>query len=315
MQTAPSFFVPEQDVPVLDARTEVPDDKEAVPMAAILMPTTEKPTNLSMNLQGRTIALAEGRQLEDLAAMLERESADVFRCPMLSIFDHPDSERVMTWLRQLTAGRFTHVILLTGEGLRRLLSLADREGIREDVITALTKVQIITRGPKPVQALKEVKLTPTRIASAPTTEGVIATLKLEDLSGARVGVQLYNDCNQPLSDFLVEAGAEVFTVSPYVYAPSSDSERVADLIHKLADGHLDAIVFTSSPQIDRLFEVADEKHLARELLIGLQRVRVAAVGPVVKERLMARNVRADITPEQGFQMKNLVQHIKRALSR
>jgi len=284
-------------------------------MSAIMPPQSEKLANLSMSLQGRTIALAEGRQLEDLAAMLERESADVIRCPMLSIFDQPDAAPVLGWLRQLIDGKFSHIVLLTGEGLRRLLGLADREGIRDDVISALSKCRIITRGPKPVQALKEVKLTPTRIASAPTTDGVIDTLRSEELVGATVGVQLYNDCNQPLTQFLTGAGASFASVSPYVYAPAADSERVAELIHKLADGLVDAIVFTSSPQIDRLFEVAEEKHLMDDLLVGLRRARIAAVGPVVKEKLIARSVRADIVPEQGFQMKNLVVHIKRALSR
>ena len=46
---------------------------------------------------------------------------------------------------------------------------------------------------------------------------------------------------------------------------------------------------------------------------GLQRVKTAAVGPIVKEKLLEKKARVDIVPEQGFVMKNLVQHIKRAL--
>ena len=43
-------------------------------------------------LQGRTIALAEGRQLEELAQMLDKEGATTLRCPMVSILDgDPDS--------------------------------------------------------------------------------------------------------------------------------------------------------------------------------------------------------------------------------
>jgi uroporphyrinogen-III synthase len=47
----------------------------------------------------------------------------------------------------------------------------------------------------------------------------------------------------------------------------------------------------------------------------LERTRVAAVGPVVADNLRHRSVRVDICPEQGFVMKNLVQHIKRELER
>jgi uroporphyrinogen-III synthase len=265
-----------------------------------------------MSLRDRTIALAEGRQLEDLAQMLEKEGATVLRCPLLKIFDHPDNGPVISWLRDLSAGKFTHVVLFTGEGLRRLLGFADRAGIREPVVAALGKVKIIVRGPKPVQALKEIGLTPFKIAAAPTTEGVIATLNQECLRHATVGVQLYSESNLPLTDWLANAGAVVFPVIPYVYAPGADGERVAELLRQMADGQVDAIVFTSSPQVDRIFEAAEELKLNDVLEQGLQRVKIAAVGPIVKEKLLEKKVRVDIMPEQGFVMKNLVQHLKRA---
>src|SRR5262245_36701311 len=132
-------------------------------------------------LVGRTVALAEGRQLEELAQMLEKEGAIALRYPMVSILDAPDPAPVVAWLRDLAAGRFDVVILFTGEGLRRLLGFAEREGIREAVVAALGRTRLVTRGPKPVQALREVNLTPTLIAQAPTTEGVIATLRAEPL--------------------------------------------------------------------------------------------------------------------------------------
>ena len=45
---------------------------------------------MTLPLQGRTVALAEGRQLEELADMLESEGATVLRCPLVSILDAPD---------------------------------------------------------------------------------------------------------------------------------------------------------------------------------------------------------------------------------
>jgi uroporphyrinogen-III synthase len=72
-------------------------------------------------------------------------------------------------------------------------------------------------------------------------------------------------------------------------------------------------VFTSSPQVDRLFEVAHERGLEALLRQGLERTRVAAVGPVVAENLRQRGAPVHICPEQGFVMKNLVRLIERAL--
>ena len=83
-------------------------------------------------------------------------------------------------------------------------------------------------------------------AQAPTTDGVIASLRTMSLQGMTVGVQLYNDSNPPLEQFLREAGAKPITVQPYIYAPASDTERVGEFIERMAAGKVDAIIFTSA---------------------------------------------------------------------
>jgi uroporphyrinogen-III synthase len=266
-----------------------------------------------MSLVNRRIALAEGRQLEDLAAMLQKEGAIPLRCPMLSILDAPDDAPLLAWLDQLEAQAFAWVILLTGEGLRRLLACAERQRRRDAVVAALAKTRTLTRGPKPAKALKEIGLTPTLSAQAPTTDGVIATLRTLDLRGLTIGVQLYNECNPPLEQYLRDVGATPMTVQPYAYAPATDSDRVVDLIHQIADGSVDAIVFTSSPQVDRLFEVTEERQMGERLKQGLAKTMVAAVGPVVQENLQRRGVAVQVCPEQGWQMKNLVNHLKKMM--
>ena len=86
-----------------------------------------------------------------------------------------------------------------------------------------------------------------------------------------------------------------------------------DLITRLAAGTVDVLILTSSAQVDRMFEVAAERHLETSLKQGFEKTCVAAVGPVLADHLRERGVRVDICPEQGFVMKNLVQHIKRGL--
>jgi len=263
------------------------------------------------SLTGRTIALAEGRQLEDLAALLEKEGATPLRCPLVSILDAPDDQPVLEWLDELCSGRFAWVVLFTGEGVRRMLACAARHGRRDEAIAGLSRARTLTRGPKPVRALKEIGLTPAQIAAEPTTEGVIAALAKENLRSQTVGVQLYREDNPPLLDFLTQAGATVRAVLPYVYAPAADADRVVDLLHAMASGKVDALAFTSAPQVERLFEVAHDKGLTDLLRQGMNQTKVAAVGPVVADNLRQRGVRVDICPEQGFVMKNLVQHLKK----
>jgi uroporphyrinogen-III synthase len=266
---------------------------------------------MTLPLAQRTIALAEGRQLEELAQLLEKEGALTLRCPLLSILDPPSDAPVLAWLRELVDNRFDWVILFTGEGLRRLLACAERHALRDAVVAACARSKTLTRGPKPVRALKEVGLEPTIVAPMPTTEGVIAALREQALQGKTVGVQLYSENNPPLLQYLESVGAVVRTVQPYVYAPAADTERVTGLLRAMAEGQVAAIVFTSSPQVDRLYEVAGENNLQTILAQGLSRTKVAAVGPLVAEALKRHGAPVDICPEQGFVMKNLVQHIKR----
>ena len=112
-------------------------------------------------LEGRRVALAESRQIEELALMLEKEGAVPLRCPMFGILDAPDAAPVLEWLGELIAGRFDWVVLMTGEALRRLLGFAERAELREAVVAALAKTRVRTRGPEPVAALREVGLAPT----------------------------------------------------------------------------------------------------------------------------------------------------------
>lgn len=269
---------------------------------------------MSLPLAGRTVALAEGRQLEDLAALLEQEGATTLRCPMFRILDAPDPAPVLAWIDDLIAGRFDLVVLMTGEAVRRLCDLAERHGRRDAFVQALAATSTLTRGPKPAVALRELGLKPTRTAQAPTTAGVITTLQKEPPAGKTVGVTLYGSDNPALTGYLESVGATPRPVLSYVYAPGSDEERVAALIAALDGGTVDAIIFTSSAQVDRLFEVAGQRGQEEALRRGLARARVAAVGPVMADRLHEAAVRVDLCPEQGWVMKNLVQKLVRDLA-
>jgi uroporphyrinogen-III synthase len=267
-------------------------------------------------LVNRTIALPETRQLDVLADLLERRGATTVRCPMVSILDAPDPAPIEAWLKQFIEHPCDDFIILTGEGLRRLLSFAERVGIKDAFIAALTKVRKITRGPKPGRALHEIGLKPDLPAEEPTTDGVMATLSKENLRSHKVGVQLYGtDPNLKLIDFLKSAGANPRTVAPYIYASAADDQRVLDLIDQMAAGNIDAIAFTSTPQYRRLRDVAKSANKDDLLERGLQRVKVAAIGPIVAEELKQAGVRVDLMPSDSFFMKPLVTEIVAALGK
>jgi uroporphyrinogen-III synthase len=264
----------------------------------------------SKPLTGRTIAIPESRELEVFASMLERRGATVVRCPLVTIRDAPDPQPVLAWCREFAAGACDDLILLTGEGLRRLLSCIDRNDptLRAVFVEALSKVRKITRGPKPARALRELGLKPDIAAETPTTDGVIASLKPHDLKGRRFGLQLYGtEPNRPLVEFLEGAGASVKTVAPYIYADKADDEAVHSLLTRLQAGAIDAIAFTSTPQVTRLFALAP----ADTVKAALAATHVAAVGPVVAETLTRYGVPVHLMPSDSFFLKPLTTALER----
>jgi uroporphyrinogen-III synthase len=258
-------------------------------------------------LAGRTVALPESRELDQLSRLLEEQGATTWRCPLVSILDAPDPAPVDAWTRRLVGGEFDDVIFLTGEGLRRLLARAERTGTRDGVVAALGRVRRITRGPKPARALHEIGLASDLPAAVPTSRGIIDSLAPLDLAGRRVGLQLYgSDPGAELVAFLGRAGASVETVSPYVYAPAIDDQRVRELIAAMEAGRIAAIAFTSASQVDRLWQVARTGGIESALGAALAGTCVAAIGPVVEAALGARGVRVDINTGKPFVMKHLV---------
>ena len=266
-------------------------------------------------LATRTIALPETRLLDVLAGLLERRGATIWRCPMVAILDHPNEAAVLQWLREFIQDPPALTILLTGEGLRRLLGFAERDGLTREFGEALACQPMLVRGPKPARVLKELGLDARWNAAAPTTAGVIETLQGMALAGQTVGVQLYGDePNLPLMTALQQAGAVPRPVAPYVYAPKSDDDQIVALIHALDQGGIDAIVFTSQPQYRRLRDVAQRHGLSDALLRGMARTQVAAIGPVAADDLARQGIRVDVMPKDSFFMKPLVTELVRAFS-
>jgi uroporphyrinogen-III synthase len=236
-----------------------------------------------MALAGKKVALAECRLADELAALFTHAGAHPVHVPLVAILDAPDAP-LIAWITALAAGTFSYTLFLTGEGVRRRHTCAQRAGLDAEYRAGLARTRIITRGPKPVVALRELDVKQFASASKPTTDGVIETLRDYDLAGQTVGVQRYVAENAPLSTFLLEREAVEWAVLPYVYAPDSATEQVVALIEGLIAGQYDVLVITSSPQIARLKEVADERGLSAGLEQALTTTPVAAVGPIAPTR-------------------------------
>jgi len=263
-------------------------------------------------LTGKRVVVPETRELDVLAQMVERQGAEAIRCPLVQIIDAPDPAPIEAWLRRLTTTPPNDLILLTGEGLSRLLGVAARAGIEDAFKAALAKTRRIVRGPKPQARLRSIGLAADISAGVPTTAGLIETLSAHDLRGRRIALQLYPDNpNAALLDFLRGAGATPDPITPYAYTSREQDTQVIATLERMAAGEVDLVVFTSTPQVRRLVQLTESRPDLLRAALG--RTRIAAVGPLVAEAIAAAGGTVAVMPEESFHMKPMLNAILQAV--
>jgi uroporphyrinogen-III synthase len=266
-------------------------------------------------LNGYRILILETREEAQFSRLLAEQGADLLQCPMFTIHDAPDSAPIEAWIRRFIDQPCDDLVLMTGEGLRRLLKLAQRIDVEKDFIAAVGKPRKFARGPKPGRALREIGLEPQVTTEKPTSEGIAEMLARIDLRGHRVGLQLYPDKDHgALIGAMSAQGAKVDPVLPYVYDAQAAETNIITAIDEMAQDRIDAIALTSSGQVRRLIEVARAHDCEARLREALKRTPIASVGPVVSDELKSHGLHTDIYPaNNAYFMKPLISAIAAAL--
>ncbi|MDA9543082.1 uroporphyrinogen III synthase [Bradyrhizobium sp. CCBAU 45321] len=267
-------------------------------------------------LNGYRILILETREEAQFSKLLAEQGAEVVQCPMFTIHDAPDPAPVEAWIRRAIDKPFDDLVLMTGEGLRRIMKLARARGLDAALVAVLAKAQKFTRGPKPGKALREIGLEAQQTTEKPTTEGVIEMLARLHLKGRRLGLQLYPDKDHSaLTGALAAQGADVDTVLPYVYDSKAADANIVAAIDDMAEGRIDSIALTNLGQVRRLIEIAKARGSETKLRAGLERTLIASVGPAVSGELAAHGLRTDVSPaDEAYFMRPLISAMATALA-
>lgn len=262
---------------------------------------------MAASLNGRVLAFVEARMPDEMASLIERHGGVPYSAPVMQEVYLKESPEVQELVRDVCTGQVDAVVLLTGVGTRALVETAASMGREEEFVHALDQLTVIARSPKPARVLRQYKIHIDVMPPEPfTSEDLVKALQSTDLQGKEVAVQHYGGPNSFLVRSLKEREARVREVTLYTWGLPEDETPVLKLIDDLAQDKVDAIAFTSQPQVTNLIDIArraGKEDFLRASLNGP--LVVASVGPVCSRRLRENVIKVDVEPEHPH-MGNLV---------
>ena len=246
--------------------------------------------------------------LSEMGALIERHGGTPYAAPVLQEVHLGDTPEVIELVDDICTGRLQIMVFQTGVGTKALFDSAASLGRESEIHEGLASLTVIARSPKPAAVLRRQKVRIDHMPPEPfTSADLIAAIKELDLSGKEVAVQAYGGPNSLLTQTLRERGATVREVSLYTWGIPEDVSPALGLIDEMEKGNIDAIAFTSQPQVGNLLAIAAQAGREESLRNILARgpVVVASVGPVCTKRMLAAGFRVDVEPDHPH-MGNLV---------
>ena len=263
------------------------------------MSSTPRPT-LSAALDGCTIVIAVDRRSSELAAALERHGAQVRHAPALTIVPHIDDDALIAATRELIAREPDVVVATTGVGFRGWMEAADEAGLLDELHAALSRAQLVARGPKARGAIQQAGLTADWVAESETSAELGEFLLAEGLAGRRVAVQHHGSGGDGLDELFEKAGADVVSLTVYRWGPPPDPAAVSRSVVAAAQGEVDAVLFTSAPGAAEWLAAARHEGVL-DAIVDREaegRLLLAAVGPITAGPLHSAGLRP-LVAERG----------------
>jgi len=272
------------------------------------------------SFEGLRVLSLESRRAKETEKLIRTYGGEAFVVPAMREVQLDSNRAALDFAERLLRGEVDVVLFLTGVGVRALIDTVQTKFDREAFLEALRKTRIVTRGPKPEAALRELKVK--SIASAPepsTWSEVLATMDRAfggELGTLRVAVQEYGASNPELLAGLTERTAEVIKVPVYQWALPHDLQPLRESVHAIANGGIDVILFTTAVQVIHLMMVAQQMGSVADLMRGLRSVAVISVGPTTTAELLHYGITPDFEPSRpklGFLVNEAAQYAAQVL--
>ena len=249
-----------------------------------------------MPFAGLRVLSLESRRAKEMDALIRREGGDPYVAPSVQERALDERGEAIHFLERLEANEFDMVIVMTGAGLAFLRDQVIARGSGARLAAALSRVTVVSRGPKPLPVLRELGVRAQIVVPEPNTWKEI----VETVAGRterRIAVQEYGRPNLEMNAALERLGALVTPVVLYRWELPSDVAPLQTAVRNLADCEFDVVLFTSSIQLDHLMIIAEGLGLESRVSDALRNyTAIASVGPVMTAALETIGFVVDIVP-------------------
>ena len=270
---------------------------------------------------GLRVLSLESRRAKETEKLIRTYGGEPFVVPAMREVKLESNRVALEFADRLIRGEIDVVLFLTGVGVRALMDTVQTKFDRDVFLEALRKTRIVTRGPKPEAALRELRVKSIATAPEPSTwSEVLSTMDRAfggEFASLRVAVQEYGASNPELLAGLTERSAEVIKVPVYQWALPHDLQPLRESVHAIAHGGIDVILFTTAVQIIHLMMVAKEMGCVPDVMRGLRSVAVISVGPTTTAELLHYGITPDFEPSRpklGFLVNEAAQYAAQVLA-
>jgi len=270
-----------------------------------------------MPFDGLRVISFESRRATEMGELIRRQGGDPFVAPSMREAPIENNLEAFGFAERLFRGEFDSMIFLTGVGTRALNKVLASRYPEEQFAEALRKIAVAARGPKPLAALRELKVPVAVTAPEPNTWRELLAV-LDGRTECKIAVQEYGKSNIELLEALRAKGAEVTPVRVYQWDLPEDLAPLREAVHRIAEGRADVAMFTTSIQLPHLFQIAGEEQLTEPMQQALGRMVIASIGPTTTETLEEFGLQLDITPshpKMGFLVKETAERAGAILQR
>jgi len=248
-----------------------------------------------MPFDGLRVLSLESRRAEEMATLIRKQGGEPIVAPSMREVPLEHSDQAFDFGRRLLAGDFDAVVFLTGVGARLLWKTLLTRHSEPELKSALERVTLVVRGPKPSAVLRELGLIPGVLVPEPNTwRELLETMRPRFEN--RVAVQEYGQSNKDLIRGLEEQGREITQVQIYGWDLPEDTGPLRRAAASLIAGQVDVVLFTTSMQVVNLMKIAEEEGIATQVREALASAFVGSIGPTTSETLEDFGLRASFEP-------------------